>query len=206
MYIQDIEETYESTLKGKYFIITTKKDYRKALTEAKDMIKNIYPDRTNKVFNMSSQINNTPIIHTNVSTYTQALMSFHESNPVQSQSSHKRLKIQFNFKAILDKRNSNPETPQLIQHHTKVKTVTFNNIEEQSNYQQRLSDFGTPIKFQSSTPQLTSMERSANEKNQSTKFTDDDDPITSFQKRLNNSVTLPLKTNSTTIPTTINWR
>ena len=42
------------------------------------------------------------------------------------------------------------------------------------------------------------MERSANEKNQSTKFTDDDDAITSFQKRLNNLVTLPLKTNSTT--------
>ena len=77
MYIQDIEETYESTLKGKYFLITTKTDYRKALTEANDMIKYIYLDKTNKEINMSSQRNNTPIIHTNVSTYAQALMSFH---------------------------------------------------------------------------------------------------------------------------------
>ena len=77
MYIQDIEETYESTLKGKYFLITTKTDYRKALTEENDMIKYIYLDKTNKEFNMSSQRNNTPLIHTNVSTYAQALMSFH---------------------------------------------------------------------------------------------------------------------------------
>ena len=34
MYIQEIEETYESTLKVKYFIITTKTDYKKVLTEA----------------------------------------------------------------------------------------------------------------------------------------------------------------------------
>ena len=33
-YIQDIEDTYESTTKGKYFLITTKTEYRKALTEA----------------------------------------------------------------------------------------------------------------------------------------------------------------------------
>ena len=69
MYIQDIKETYESTLKGKYFLITTKTDYRKALTEANDMIKYIYPDRTIKKFNISNQGNNTPIIHTNVSAY-----------------------------------------------------------------------------------------------------------------------------------------
>ena len=46
-YIHDIEETYESTSKGKYFLITTKTDYGKALTEANDMIKYIYPDRVN---------------------------------------------------------------------------------------------------------------------------------------------------------------
>ena len=39
MYIQDIEDTYESTSKAKYFLITTKTDHRKALTEANDMIK-----------------------------------------------------------------------------------------------------------------------------------------------------------------------
>ena len=93
MYIQDIEGRYEFTLKGKYFLITTKTDYKKVLTEANVMIKYIYPNRTNKEFNISRQRNNTPIIHTNVSTYAQALMIFHESNPVPSQSSHKRLKV-----------------------------------------------------------------------------------------------------------------
>ena len=39
MYIQDIEDTYESTSNAKYFLITTKTDHRKALTEANDMIK-----------------------------------------------------------------------------------------------------------------------------------------------------------------------
>ena len=29
MYIQDIEQTHESILKGKYFLITTKTDYKK---------------------------------------------------------------------------------------------------------------------------------------------------------------------------------
>ena len=43
MYIQDIEETYESTSKGKYFLITTKAYYRKVLAEANGMIKYIYP-------------------------------------------------------------------------------------------------------------------------------------------------------------------
>ena len=84
MYIQDIEETYESTLKGKYFLITTKTDYKKVLTEENDMIKYIYPDRTNKEFNISSQRNSTPITQ-----------SFHESNPVPLQSSYKRFKVQF---------------------------------------------------------------------------------------------------------------
>ena len=52
MYIQDIEETYESTTKGKYFLITTKTDYRKALTEANDMIKYIYPERTDTNYSL----------------------------------------------------------------------------------------------------------------------------------------------------------
>ena len=87
MYIQDIEGIYKLIEKEKYFLITTKTDYKKALTEANVMIKYIYPNRTNKEFNISRQRNNTPIIHTNVSTYAQALMIFHESNPVPSQSS-----------------------------------------------------------------------------------------------------------------------
>ena len=87
MYIQDIEETYESTYKGKYFLITTKTDYRKALTEANDMITYIYPDRVITDLITSNQRSNIPIIHNNVSTYAQALMTFHESNPVPVQSS-----------------------------------------------------------------------------------------------------------------------
>ena len=47
MYIQDIEETYESISKGEYFLITAKTDYINVLTEANNMIKYIYPDRTN---------------------------------------------------------------------------------------------------------------------------------------------------------------
>ena len=69
IYIQDIEETYESTSKGKYFLITTKTDYRKALTEANDMIKYIYPDGFNIYFNTYNQRMNITIIHTNVSIY-----------------------------------------------------------------------------------------------------------------------------------------
>lgn len=45
MCIQDIEQTYASTLKGKYFLITTQTDYIKLSTEANDMIKYIYPER-----------------------------------------------------------------------------------------------------------------------------------------------------------------
>ena len=87
MYIQHIEETYESTSKGKYFLITTKTDYRKVLTEANDMIKYISPDRVTTELKTSIQRTNVPIIHNNVSTYTQALMIFHKSNPVSTQSS-----------------------------------------------------------------------------------------------------------------------
>ena len=76
-YIQDIEVTYESKTKGKYFLITTKNDYIKALTEANDMIKYIYPDRVNKQYNNYNQRSNPPIIHNNVSTYAKALTNFH---------------------------------------------------------------------------------------------------------------------------------
>ena len=146
---------------------------------------------------MSSQSRNTPIIHTNISTYFQALISFNEFNPVPSQSSHTIFKVQFNFKAIFKQRKSNPETPQLIQHHTEEKTVTFNNIEEQLNYQQGLKNFETPTQFHPSNPQLTSKERSTNTKNQSNKFTEVNEPITYIQKRLNNPITPHFKPNST---------
>ena len=50
MYIQDIESTYESTTKGKYFLITTKTDNKKTSIEAKDMLQYVYPNRaTNEI-------------------------------------------------------------------------------------------------------------------------------------------------------------
>ena len=44
-YIQDIEPTNEAKQKGKYFLIITKADYRKAVVEVNDLIKYIYPNR-----------------------------------------------------------------------------------------------------------------------------------------------------------------
>ena len=155
------------------------------------MIKYTYPERTNKEFSISSQRNNTPIIHTNVSTYAQVLISFHEFNPVPLQHSHKKdLKCNSTPKPSLRKETLT-QTPQLIQHHTDKKTSLSTTLK---NNQQRLKDFGTPTQFQSSNPQLTSKERSANTNNQSTKFIEDDEPITLI---LNNPITPPLTPNST---------
>ena len=100
MYIQDIELTHESTTKGKYFLITTKLDYKKASIEAKDMINYICPNRATNNIQYTSQQYESPIIHNNISTYTQTLVHFYESNPVPETSSHKRLKLQFNDNPI----------------------------------------------------------------------------------------------------------
>ena len=69
MYIQDIEITHESTKKGKYFIITTKTDYKKATIEAKDILKYVYPNRKSNDIHYSSPLNEISTIRTNVSTY-----------------------------------------------------------------------------------------------------------------------------------------
>ena len=45
------------------------------MIEAKDMLTYIYPDR--KTTNINLKKNDTPIIHTNISTYAQALIQFH---------------------------------------------------------------------------------------------------------------------------------
>ena len=74
MYIQDIESAYESTTKGKYFLITTNTDYKKASIEAKDMLKYVYPNRVTNDIQYPSPQKEIPIIHNNVSTYAQALM------------------------------------------------------------------------------------------------------------------------------------
>ena len=159
MYIQDIESTYESTTKGKYFLITTKTDYKKASIEAKDMLKYIYPNRPTNHIQYSSPPNESPIIHNNVSTYAQVVMQFHESNPVPETSSHKRLKLHFHEKSNSNKRNATKESSQPIHNKNETKSitsissksrgetksVTFDDEEEPTtSFQQRLKKFGTP--------------------------------------------------------------
>ena len=111
MYIQEIEVTHESTTKGNYFLITTKSDYNKASIEAKDMINYTYPNRATNNIQYTNPQHESLIIRNNVSTYTQTLMHFHESNPVPETSSHKRLKLQFNDKSNSTKRISPNDIP-----------------------------------------------------------------------------------------------
>ena len=99
------------------------------------MIKYIYPDRVIRDYNNYDQRSNPPIIHNNVSTYAQALMNFHESNPVLTQASQNRLKLQSNSKSISDKRNYTQEISQLIQKNSETKNVTFNTDDDHLNYQ-----------------------------------------------------------------------
>ena len=126
MYIQDIESTHESKTKGKYFLITTKTDDKKATIEVKDMLQYVYPNQKSTNIHYSSQQNDIPILHTNVSTCAQALMQFHESNTVPETSSHKKLKLQSNEKSNLTKRNSSTEIPHTI--HNKSETKSINSI------------------------------------------------------------------------------
>ena len=111
------------------------------------MITYIYPDRVITDLITSNQRSNIPIIHNNASTYAQALITFYESNPVSTQSSKKRLKLQFNTNSIPEKINSTQDIPQLIRKENEIKSVTFNNVEDEPNYQQRLDDFGTPPNY-----------------------------------------------------------
>ena len=67
-YIKSIETTNESSSKGKYFMITTKKDYKLAVKEVKTMLKYVYPDREEDE-RQDYQRENNPVIHSNVSTY-----------------------------------------------------------------------------------------------------------------------------------------
>ena len=83
-----MEITNESTSKGKYFMITTKTDYKLVIKEVKTILKYVYPNREEDE-RQNYQRENTPIIYSNVSTYTQALMLFHQENPVPTQLSKK---------------------------------------------------------------------------------------------------------------------
>ena len=124
-YTQDIEATHESKLKENYFLIATKTEYKKTLFEAKEVVKNIYPQRSNIDLNTARQSMITPIINTNVLIYAQALMQFLESNPVQDNSFQKRLKIQFNENSITTKRDATLDIPQTIHNQSETKSVTF---------------------------------------------------------------------------------
>ena len=55
MYLQDIESTHESRTKGKYFLITTKSDYKKAIIEAKYTLQYVYPNRKSANIHYSSK-------------------------------------------------------------------------------------------------------------------------------------------------------
>ena len=87
-----METTNESQTKGKYFMITKKSDYKHAVKEVKVMLKYIYLNRK-KNERQKYQSKNTPIIHSNVSTYAQTLMLFHKEKPVPTQLSNKHLKM-----------------------------------------------------------------------------------------------------------------
>ena len=161
--------------------MTTKTDYRKALTEANDMIKYIYPDRFNREYNNYNQKSNPLIIHSNVSTYAQALTNFHESNPVTTQASQKRLKLQFNSISISEKRTYTREVPLLIQKNNETKSVTFNTTDDQLTYQQRLTAFGIPPNTPATQDSPT--ERNVNDNNYASPSREED-PITLFQARI----------------------
>ena len=88
------------------------------------MLNYIYPNRKITDTNQLSQRNNIPILHTNVSTYAQALIQFNDSNPVPETSWHKRLNLQSNEKYISTKNNSTQEIAQTIHNKSENKTVT----------------------------------------------------------------------------------
>ena len=123
------------------------------------MLSYIYPNRVTNNIQYTSPQYESPIIHNNVSTYAQALMHFHESNPVLDTTSHKRLKLQFNEKPNPTKRTSPNDTPQPLHNKNETKLVTFVSSRSRSeakfvtfddeeepitSFQQRLNRFGTP--------------------------------------------------------------
>ena len=61
-------------------MLTIKTNYKKTLSKVTDMLKHVYPDKTKHQTNerLPAQI-----LHNNISTYSQTLMSVHEANLVQ---------------------------------------------------------------------------------------------------------------------------
>ena len=103
------------------------------------MVNYIYSQRTTKDLNPSNQRSNIPIIHTNTSTYAQARIQFHKFNPVQENSSHKRLKLQFNENFTSTKMNATQEIPQTIHIKSANKLVSLINSKEPNTFFQQKS-------------------------------------------------------------------
>ena len=98
----------------------------KAVIEVNEMIKYVYLDRETKTPRERQQA---PILYTNVSTYAQTLMIFHEANPVPNTMSNKRLKIRLNDDTLSSKRNSTlNDIIQTLPPHEK--TITFIDIDD----------------------------------------------------------------------------
>ena len=125
-----METTNEFISKGKYFMITTKIDYKIAVKEVKTMLKYVYPERKEDE-RQDYQRENTPIIHSNVFTYAQALMLFHEDIPVPTNDSKKRLKMQFRKQTPTIKRDAPNE-------------VTFIDIDDPTPTEEQLQMQPTP--------------------------------------------------------------
>ena len=150
------------------------------------MIKYIYPDRVTTELKTFIQRSNIPIIYNNVSTCAHALMTFYESNLVPAQSSKKWLKLQFNANSIPEKRNSTQDIPQLIRKANEIKIVTFNNVEDQQNYHQRLDDFGTPPNYSPTTSHYQPKESKANGRDNYVNPTSKEDSYYIIQREINN--------------------
>ena len=94
------------------------------------MLNYIYPEREEDE-RQDYQRDNTPLIHSNVSTYTQALMLFHEDNPAPTNNSNKRLKMQFRQQTPTSKRDA-------------PKEVTFLDIDDPTPAEEQLRLQQTP--------------------------------------------------------------
>ena len=122
------------------------------------------------------------------------------TNPTQSQYNlhKKRLEIQINANSIPEKRKSTQEIPQLIRKENEIKSGTFNNVEDQPNYQQRLNEFGILPNCSPTPPYFQLKESKANGRDSYVKPIGEEDPITSFQKRIIQPTPLPHKINQPT--------
>ena len=122
------------------------------------------------------------------------------TNPTQSQYNlhKKRLELQINANSIPDKINSTQEIPQLTRQENEIKSVTFNNVADELNYQKLLDNFGTPPNYSPTPPHYQLKDSKANGRDKYVKPTGEEDPIISFQKRIIQPTPPPYRTNQPT--------